>query len=124
MSSVRRDITASIERLEMVENRLGVALSGLSAFFSRSDYDEGDTVMGVQVYGEVYANLESDSKCWIMVYIEAYDNAGELVGKDHVQIRTDEFFGFATFDAGLELFTDKISKVRVYPDVERPKYRY
>lgn len=124
MSSMRKDITANIERLEMVENRLGVTLSGLSAFFYRYDHDDGDSAMGVQAYGEVYAKLESDSRCWIMVYIEAYDNAGELVGRDHVQIRADEFFGFATFDAELKLFTDKVSKVRVYPDVERPKYRY
>lgn len=117
------DITAKIERLEVVEDRLGVALRGLSAFVDRHDF-QGNVVSDIYVQGELYGEMDPDPTRWVRIHIEIYDTTATLVTRSFVGIRADKFLGFDSFDRKLQVINKKDIRIRIYPEMGSGSVRY
>ena len=89
----KKDLSDSIERLEAMEDRLGVELSALSAFIEV--YDDGDVHLNVNGElvvkgGELSADIE--------IQVASYDEKGRVIGNDSISIYAEDFFGIEIFD--------------------------
>ncbi len=89
-----KEITQNVERMELLEERLGVRLQGLMATVD-------DEVVGsehkLKIAGEIYSasggSLDSD----VMVDIVAQNEKGQVVGMLSLFINRDKFVGYEAF---------------------------
>ena len=108
--SKSRDFTSSIERLELMEERLGVQLDALSAFID----EDGD----IEIFGEIRSAESSELEDNLAVVAAAYDMNGRVVGSDTYWIRADNFVGLEVFSIVVHTRLPpsvKLRSVRVYP---------
>ena len=87
--SKKRDLTNKIERLEALEERLHVSLSGLSAFFEEITPDS----LWLNVRGEIQPTNGPKLSEEIELQIAAYDPSGRIIGTSIESFDPDTFFG-------------------------------
>ena len=110
------DITNRIERLEVFEERLGVTLKSLSAFFS--DFTStGKSNFVINICGELHAINGTNINQSINVIFDVYDTCGRIIkiGMSSY-FNAKIFFGIESFKVELQyLPVSNISKIRIYP---------
>ena len=107
----KKDVTNLIERLEKFEQRAGVRLEALSAF-AESD-DDGEFT--VTVRGEAHSMKGDNLSHDVSVVVSLFDKEGRVVGTSSEYLDSDDFFGFETIDADVELSGTSLAKIRIVP---------
>jgi hypothetical protein len=105
-----RALTKGIERLEVFEEKLGIALDNLSLTIS-------DDYRWLTVTGEVHlAGGRSLTQDIILVAV-AYDSEGSILGSDQYFVSADKFLGLDVFK--IEFWANDIGllakRIRVFP---------
>lgn len=109
------DYTHLIERLEAFEERLGIRLEALFAYWSENIYSPRNSYF--KLNGELHPKDGTALQEDIVLVVDIYDNSGRLVAHNGDCFRKEGFFGFRTFEMGLQIDIANpiISKIRVYP---------
>jgi hypothetical protein len=97
-----------IERLEMIEERLGVRLDGLAA-------DWNPTTGFLEAYAGLYAADGTNLRQEVDIVAVAYDEAGRVLGSTRQMYFSARFAGFATFHSYITCSTLP-ARVRIYPE--------
>lgn len=100
----------SVERLEMMEEKIGVNFTGVYAEYERFD-QEGQYIT---VRGEVVAINATTIEDDIRIVMTAYNNDGKVICSGEVWILAENFFGISPFCFS-ESVIEKPVKIRVYP---------
>ncbi|KJF25082.1 hypothetical protein C7T36_14665 [Rhodococcus sp. AD45-ID] len=102
------EVTDRIERMDALEERLGVSLEAMYAVYTKTSYSSG-----VRVNFDVIApSGQIDSS--LKVVISAYNQNGQLVATDYTRISESSFIGFESCSESLDC-DGPPSKIRVYP---------
>jgi hypothetical protein len=101
-----KNVTSCLERLEAIEDRLGVELSGLDAV-----YDDGT----LRVRGEISTKGGGVLKHHLHVVVATYNSDGQVTGTNDTFLNCDKFCGFDVFDIGVYDCPTNIKKIRVWP---------
>jgi hypothetical protein len=104
------DLTNKIERLEVLEERLGVTLNSLSAFV-RTNGEEHWCIVRGELQSKDSTNIQED----IQLMVAVYDSSGRIIGTDILMYLANNFFGLETFESNIFLPLSQVSKVRIYP---------
>jgi hypothetical protein len=97
-----------IERLEMIEERLGVRLDKLTADWTPASGN-------IRVWAELYAVSGMTLSRNVMIVTTAYDEDGRIIGSSRCPYLADQFAGFATYCIHVPC-PALPAKVRVYPE--------
>ena len=109
----KTDVTNIIEKLEAFEERLGITLNGISAFYEQDDYSEDDSV---EVMGEILARSGEKIEESLNLVLAVYDKQGRVIGKDSIWFDNDDFFVLDTFSVSAYVpKNSEFSKIRIYP---------
>lgn len=104
------DVTSRVERMEMMEDRMKMRLSGIEAYFCAGEHR-------ILLVGEVRADdvfdLNTDEQ--FIVCVAAYDDIGRVVSYEYNVWRCNEFCGFDKFGLEIRVPVDVIGKIRIYP---------
>lgn len=101
------DISQNIERLEAVEDKLGISLNALSAFLIDSNY--------LRCCGEVHlSGGKTTLASNIAIIAAAYDKQGRVVENQKRTINSEEFYAFQTFEMELNVENAQVAKIRIY----------
>jgi ankyrin repeat protein len=112
-SATKQEITKLIERLELLEEKFGIAISGLYATCKYESY-------GSPPYHKIEINFDltslSDGKLErsFNVIASAYNSAGQLLKTDSTRIYADDFMGFSPVSITLHL-DQSPEKIRLFP---------
>jgi ankyrin repeat protein len=112
-SASKQEITKIIERLELLEEKFGIAISGL---YSTCEYEP----YGTPPYHEVKINFDLISVSGgklersFNVIASAYNSAGQLMQTDSTRIYADDFMGFSPISITLHL-DQSPEKIRLFP---------
>ena len=106
----QQDMTDKIERLEALEDRLNVSLSGLSAF-----YDLDCSTIPIRIRGEFRSTTGLTIPQKIMIEIAAYDQTARIVGTTCTTILPEHFLGVAIFDLSLFPSVATVTRIRIFP---------
>jgi len=110
---VNIDVTSKIERLEVFEERLGVRLESLSAFFT--DYGLDNFNNDVNVRGELQVREGTELQQDVELVMAVYDSSGRVIATSSKSYYAGEFFGLETFELTVEIPMNQVAKIRVYP---------
>lgn len=110
--SKKLDVTDKIERLEALEERLGITLSSLSAFCESYEHT---TATHLYVYGELQPTEGLELKERILVRCAAYDSKNRIVSTSYDCFNPDSFYGTQILDISISLPTADLSRIRIYP---------
>lgn len=111
--STKQEITKIIERLELLEEKFGIAISGLYATCRYESY-------GSPPYHEIEINFDltslSDGKLErsFNVIASAYNFEGQLLKTDSTRIYADDFLGFSPVSITLHI-DQSPEKIRLFP---------
>ena len=116
------DVTQTVEQLPEMEPRLKVTISGVSAFIRRDDFDndaeeesDNESTIAVEVRGELAPLSGSKIGCDMEIVATVHDDQGRVIGKGSEYLDAEEFFGLECFDLSIDVPSDRIAKVKVYP---------
>lgn len=114
-SATKQEITNIIERLELLEEKFGIAISGL---YATSELKTWRTPH----YHEIKLNFDVASSTGaeldrsFSIQASAYNSAGQLMETTLVKIYKDDFLGFASMS--IQLHVDQApEKIRLFPAV-------
>jgi len=113
--TVNIDMTNKIERLEVFEERSGVILNSLSAFFIDFQGWAGIDTNYLKVRGELQSQANMTLQRDIELVVAVYDSSGRIIGTSSRTYLANEFFGLETFDIEVSLPLIQVSKIRIYP---------
>jgi len=105
-----QDVTSKIERLEALEDRFGLSLSGLSAFYEQLRDDNNLTISG-----DIHAKTGTTISQEICIQFVAYDSSERVIGTAEMYISPLRFFGLDTFAILIEPSVSDVAKIRIYP---------
>jgi hypothetical protein len=98
----------NVERLEMIEEQLGVRLEGLFVSWnSDSEY--------LEVHAELYASEGTTLKYNVQIIATAYDETGRVLGTAGKFYLTNKFVGLATVNFRVECPIVP-ARLRIYPE--------
>lgn len=104
------DITSKVERVEMLEDHMGMRLSGIEAYFSAREHR-------ILLVGEARSDngFDMNTDRQFIVCVAAYDGLGRVVSRNFADWRCNEFSGSDKFGLEIRVPVDVIGKVRIYP---------
>ncbi|MCC6423750.1 MAG: hypothetical protein IT447_09760 [Phycisphaerales bacterium] len=105
------DVTMLVERLEAFEERLGVRLESLGAQLNPLL----DDLVHLEIRGEMHPQAGTELQQDVKLVVAAYDANGRIVGTDSHLFEAGGFFGFETFEIIVQIYVNKLTRVRVYP---------
>ena len=107
----KQEITKIIERLELLEEKFGIAISGLYAsYVDRPEYTYDQVTINFDLTSLNGGQLE---RSFSMV-TSAYNSAGQLLETDKTHIDADDFMGFSP--VSITLYLDQMpEKIRLFP---------
>lgn len=110
--TTKQEITKSIERLELLEEKFGIAISGLYASY---EYDAAyANAHRVRINFDLTSLNGGQLERNFKVIASAYNSAGQLLGTDTTYIDADDFMGFSPTSITLAL--DQMpEKIRLFP---------
>lgn len=107
----KNDVTRMIERLEALEDRVGVRLDSLSAFFeprpTGSSY--------ITLHGEIHAADGTELRTDVTLLAAAYDDQDRVVGTSDRWYQKDDFYGLDIFDITISVEAKSLKRIRVFP---------
>jgi hypothetical protein len=103
------DITRLLERLETLEERCGITLSGTYAQMEVS----GDVT--VKVTGEIHSVNATELRTSLTLQMAVYDKNGRVVQTDSSYIDVGSFLGFDTFSICCRIPNIEVSRILVFP---------
>lgn len=93
IESTKQEITSIVERLEVMEGKLGIELSSIYASIEKNSWEPlPDYEAKVQF--DVMNGGDSELQDSIRIKAVAYNEAGESIGQDDVIILKDDFLGY------------------------------
>jgi hypothetical protein len=111
-----------IERLEFIEEKMGVKLESLFACEDGNGWSSGiGKSKRFVINGELHAVDGSHLSQNIRLVISAHDSSNRVLGSKSIDIKAKNFFGFDTFSDGVHIYAceDLVAKVRIYPTPSR-----
>lgn len=110
MNKGKKEITEIVERLELLEEKFGVAISGLYAICEPRDWTPYLVTINFDLASLSGGKLERS----FAVYANAYNSAGQLLNMSRPCIDANDFMGLQSFSLCLEV--DQVpEKIRLYP---------
>lgn len=112
MNKGKKEITEIVERLELLEEKFGIAISGLYATCEFRDYATPSylVIINFDLASLSGGKLERS----FVVYANAYNSAGQLLTMQRPCIDANDFMGLESFSLYLEV--DLVpEKIRLYP---------
>jgi hypothetical protein len=107
------DLSKSVERLEAMEDKLGVRIAGIFVTVSAEPFPEGEYMEGeykVEDFLERGKKLADNLK----IKLVCYDAAGRVVGTGEELLWEESFHGYDAFT--LEFYVKSlVSKARIFP---------
>ncbi|SDX41411.1 hypothetical protein [Paenibacillus sp. PDC88] len=106
---IQTKLKKNLQRLEPLEERLGVYFDNLSVKIS-SDFN-------IKVLGEIFASNGSTISESINITLIIYDVDGNVIGTEEKSIYCDDFYGFDVFELVVyeEDIALKADKIRLFP---------
>ncbi len=113
--SRRNEISGIVDRLELLEEKFGVTLSGIYATCGPSEYQEGRYELQIN-YDISSTNGEGMTHELVWINANAYNALGQLLGNQQHLLQKSKFMGFES--ASVELIIDQIPQnIRLFPSV-------
>lgn len=104
------EITSNVERLELIEEKLGINITGIYAFFKT--LDGGRFYIGVNF--DVSSSNGEPLKQSISIRATAYNEIGQAIGMSSTSVNNDDFLGFDS--KSIIFLTDQPpEKIRLFP---------
>ena len=115
-SAAKKEITKIIERLELLEEKFGIAISGIYASCEETPWNRPTGDYRVIVNFDI-SSLNGDALARSLhICASAYNSAGQLLSKQESHIDKDDFAGFASID--ITLYLDQMpERIRLFPTV-------
>ena len=115
-SAAKKEITEIIERLELLEEKFGIAISGIYASCEETPWNRPTGDYRVIVNFDI-SSLNGDALARSLhICASAYNSAGQLLSKQQSHIDKDDFAGFASID--ITLYLDQMpERIRLFPTV-------
>lgn len=113
MSNLIKKIT-NIQRFELLEERLGIAISGVNAVLV-NDGTVAEPSYYLKVNAEVIALNGGKIEHNFQVNITASDSAGEGLGGAAELFLQDWFFGIDRLHVLFEVYTTDVEVIKVFP---------
>ena len=113
-SAAKKEITKIIERLELLEEKFGIAISGIYASCEETPWNRPTGDYRVIVNFDI-SSLNGDALARSLhICASAYNSAGQLLSKQESHIDKDDFAGFASID--ITLYLDQMpERIRLFP---------
>lgn len=112
-ATTKIEITGIVERLELLEEKFGIAISGL---YATCEFKTWKTphyyaiVINFDVASSTGAELDQS----LSIRASAYNSAGQLLGTGSAYINKDDFLGFASMNITLDV-DQAPEKIRLFP---------
>ena len=100
----------NFERIESLENELGIRIEGLNAIVQ-----EDDDVISIDILGEVYSTNGSTIDDNIDIYVTAFDAQGRVIETGSSIILADNFKVLTQLSIYLDDLISVPDKIRIYP---------
>ena len=115
-SAAKKEITEIIERLELLEEKFGISISGIYASCEETPWNKPTGDYRVIVNFDI-SSLNGDALARSLhICASAYNSAGQLLSKQQSHIDKDDFAGFASID--ITLYLDQMpERIRLFPTV-------
>ena len=107
-----------IERLEFIEEKMGVKLESLFACEDGRGWSSGvGTFKNFVINGELHTIDGNELSQSIRLVMSAHDSSNRVLGSTSTEIKAKDFFGFDIFSNGIQVYAceDLVTKVRIYP---------
>lgn len=112
-SPTKQEITKNVERLELLEEKFGITLSGLYASCEARTWD-APVSYGLTINFDVASPTGAELGRSFSIRASAYNSAGQLLGTESAGIYKDDFLGFASMS--ITLYVDQApEKIRLFP---------
>ena len=113
-SKSKKEITKIIERLELLEEKFGIAISGMYA-----NYESGDRSFPHMVNINFDLTSLSGGKLErsFHIFASVYNSMGQLLETKSIRINADDFIGFSSVSINLRDLDQAPEKIRLFPAV-------
>ena len=108
MSDLVKEIT-NIQTFELLEERLGIRISGIYAVLTGSDD------YYVTITAEIMALNGGEVEQNFKIQIVANDSAGNVVGAEQAMFLQENFFGLRMLKQIFQVYTTDIQTIKVFP---------
>jgi len=110
--NLKQEITKNIERLELLEEKFGIAISGLYA-----NYETGNSAYPhiVKINFDLTSLSGGKLERSFKVLASAYNSAGQLLRTESTRIDADDFMGFCPVSITLYDLDQPPEKIRLFP---------
>ena len=102
----------NIERLEMIEERLGISINGLNAEIEYADRPDEDSYLLVR--GEILPTNGCELMEDIELVMNAFDLDGKCVATNSRWFNKNNFFGLDSFEFQAFTRSKNIQRIRVF----------
>jgi ankyrin repeat protein len=111
-SPTKQEITKIIERLELLEEKFGIAISGLYA-----NYETGNPAFPhiVKINFDLSSLSGGKLERSFKMLASAYNSAGQLLQTESIRIDADDFMGFSPVSITLYHLDQAPEKIRLFP---------
>ena len=113
MSNLIKKIT-NIQRFELLEERLGIAISGVNAVLVNFG-NVAEPIYYLEINAEVIALNGGEIEHDFQVNITASDSAGEVLGGAADSFLQDWFFGIDRLHVEFKVYTTDVEAIKVFP---------
>lgn len=106
---MKKDITEKVEKLEALEEKLGIKIDGLYC-----EWELEDNEYSISLTAEVFAesgNIDSD----IEFKMAVYDEKNRVIGDSSIYLFEETFAGFDTISIYLSGLIQTPTKIRLFP---------
>jgi hypothetical protein len=111
----KKDISNLVERLKAFEEKAGVRLEAIAAFYETDP--DSDTTQ-VTVYGEIHAASGTELSKSVTLGLVVYDDNSRVIGTSSSYFDNEDFFSFEAFDITCgDLPKIKLSRIRLIPKI-------
>ena len=106
-----QDITDKIERLEVMEEKLGISIESLYAAINKSN---NKNEYFFELNGEIHPTNGTTIDKTMRIVVSLHDDDGRVVGRKEHWVTPDSFFGLESFSVYIttQIFP---CKIRIYP---------
>ena len=104
------DYSSCVERLEAMEDRLGVELSSVGAATDCADQ--------LYVRGEISSKDRGRLANPVVIQVAVYNSAGQIIASGDARIDNKTFCGFDIFEIHTGTDLPDVQKIRVWPKVD------
>jgi len=116
VEKMKQEITKNIERLELLEEKFGIAISGIYASCEATPWNRPTSDYIVSVNFDMASLNGGALGRSFKICASAYNSTGQLLGKLESYIDKEDFMGFASIN--ITLYLDQApEKVRLFPTV-------